>query len=103
VDQLNRLASSRIITDDDWEEFKRLYTQVYPSFFIRLKEKFPSITQAELRLAALLKLRLNNKEVASILAISADSVKKSRQRLRKRFGIPDERTALETFVEQVVL
>jgi tetratricopeptide (TPR) repeat protein/DNA-binding CsgD family transcriptional regulator len=85
--KIGRLTGSRIVTEDDWEEFKKLYTNVYPEFFVRIKELYPSITQAEIRLAALIKLRLDSREIASMTGISADSVKKARQRLRKKMEL----------------
>ena len=98
IKKINELIASRIITDDDWEEFKQLYAKVYPSFFIRLKEKFPLMTQAELRLAALIRLKMTNREIAAMVGISADSVKKSRQRLRKKLGLSDEEEKLDEVI-----
>ncbi len=98
--KINKLITSRIITDDDWEEFKRLYIKVYPSFFVRMMEHFPGITQAELRLAALIKLKLTGKEIASMIGISIDSVKKARQRLRKKMEIETDAN-LEEYVQDL--
>ena len=90
IEQLNKLSLSRIITDDDWEEFKVRFSEVFPQFMTRMKKRFTGITAAELRLAALITLQLNSKEIASILGISSDSVKKSRQRLRKKMALQSE-------------
>ena len=90
IEELNALSLSRIVTDDDWEEFKVRYNKVFPYFMFRMKESHPSITPAELRLAALIRLKLTSREIASILGISADSVKKARQRLRKKLDLEAE-------------
>lgn len=90
VAALNRLSGARIVTDDDWEAFKQLFTRVYPRFMIRLKEQFAGITPAELRLAALITLQLSTREIASMLGISSESVKKARQRLRKKLDLTAE-------------
>jgi tetratricopeptide (TPR) repeat protein/DNA-binding CsgD family transcriptional regulator len=100
IAQINHLAAARIITSDDWEEFKRRFTQVYPSFFMRLRERVAGITQAELRLSALIRLGLNNKEMSGVLAISADSVKKARQRLRKKMSMSGETADLENIISR---
>ena len=81
------LSRQTILTEDDWMKFKSLFEKIYPGFFIKLKEKFPDITIAEQRMAALTRLQLTTKQIASILGISIDSVHKSRQRLRQRFQI----------------
>ena len=58
-----------------------------PFIFKTLKEKFPDITLAEQRMAALIRLNLTTRQIASMLGISVDSVHKSRQRLRHRFQV----------------
>ena len=90
IGELNALSRSRIVTDDDWEEFKVRYNKVFPGFMFRMKEKHPAITPAELRLAALIRLKLSSREIAAVLGISADSVKKARQRLRKKLHLETE-------------
>jgi DNA-directed RNA polymerase specialized sigma24 family protein len=99
VEALNRLTASRIVTDEDWDEFKQLYTRVYPRFMLRMKELFPAITQAELRLAALITLQLSSKEIAAMLGISTESVKKARQRLRKKMELTTEQDLDETLTK----
>ena len=84
---ISELSQQTILTEDDWNKFKSLFEKIYPGFFIKLKEKFPDITLAEQRMAALIRLRLTTKQIASILGISIDSVHKSRQRLRQRFHV----------------
>jgi DNA-binding CsgD family transcriptional regulator len=54
---------------------------------MKLKDSFPDITSAEQRMAALTRLRLTTRQIASMLGISVDSVHKSRQRLRQRLNL----------------
>ncbi|MEZ5012275.1 MAG: LuxR C-terminal-related transcriptional regulator [Bacteroidales bacterium] len=56
-------------------------------FFIRLKEKFPDLSEKEKRLAAYIRLNLSTKDVASLLNIAPKSVEINRYRLRKKLGI----------------
>jgi tetratricopeptide (TPR) repeat protein len=90
TERLNQLLQSTILTDHDWVDFRNMFEKVYPGFFARLREKMPDLTPADTRLLALTKLNLSSKEMASILGISADSIKKSRQRLRRRLNLPEE-------------
>jgi tetratricopeptide (TPR) repeat protein len=89
VDSLSQILStnSSILTEDDWDRFKILYEQVHPGFFADLRLKFPALSAAETRLCALLKLNLPTREIANMLAISADSVNKARYRLRKKLEL----------------
>lgn len=84
---LNDLQSFSLLTENDWIEFKRLFEKLNPGFFEFFQDKFPEITAAEIRLAALIKLNLSNLEMARTLAISPDSVRKTNLRLRKKLGI----------------
>jgi len=48
------------------------------------------VTKNELRFMALLKMNMSSKEIATILNISPDGIKKARQRLRKKMSLtPD--------------
>lgn len=94
---LQRLQEATILTEEDWQGFKKLFTRVHPSFFMQLHEKFPSLTQAETRILALSKLGLSVKEKANMLGISPDSVRRTQQRLNKKLGL----TEAEIFNELV--
>jgi len=93
----NEVLNTTILTEDDWEKFKKTFEAVYPLFFANLRFRFPEITSSELRLSALIKLSLSMKEAANTLGISEQSVKKSRNRLRKRFELSEE-DSLEKFI-----
>jgi hypothetical protein len=94
---ISELGRQTILTEEDWNRFRSLFETIYPGFFIKLKDKFPDITVAEQRMAALTRLHLTTKQIASMLGISVDSVHKSRQRLRQRFQV-----GIETNLDEVV-
>ena len=87
---LNRIAflvKSGLKTEDDWQLFKQYFEMVNKDFFVKLKSNYPSLSQSELKLSALIKLKFNIKESATLLNISPDSVKTARHVLRKKFGL----------------
>ena len=96
----SELSRQTILTEEDWEKFKTLFEKIYPGFFLKLKEMVPDITVAEKRMAALIRLHLNTKQMASMLGISTDSVYKIRQRFRKRLQLDDE-LATETYLTKI--
>lgn len=98
-DLLHTLSNLTILTEADWEKFKNLFEQLYPCFFVNLKERIPDISIAESRMAALSKLNFSTTQVASVLGISQNSVYKSRQRLRQRMGSVSETELLQVLVE----
>jgi tetratricopeptide (TPR) repeat protein len=87
----------RILTDEDWEEFKDLFNSVHAGMLDRLLSSYENLSLAEQRLFLLMKLELSTKEIANILGVSPDSVKKGRYRLKKKIGIEDA-TSLQVFV-----
>jgi tetratricopeptide (TPR) repeat protein len=100
VDTLNRLHESTILTDDEWENFRKMFEKVHGGYLDRLKEKLPGLSPAETRFLALSKLKLNNKEMAGTLGISTDAVRMSRHRLRKKLNLPEEST-IDELVEEL--
>lgn len=87
---LAQLEQSILLTDEQWERFKELFEKVHKGFFTRLRIKMPDLSPAEIRLAALSKLNLSNKEMAAMLGISADAIRMNKHRLRKKLNLNDE-------------
>ena len=76
--------------DDNWEEFTLQFTATNPSFYAQLTARHADLTKNELRLAALLRMGMDNKAIASMLHVSDEGVKKARYRLRKKLGMSSE-------------
>lgn len=90
IEKLEYLNKATILTEEDWNKFRLLFEQVYGGFFKRLKEKLLDLTQAEIRLVCLTKLNIGTKQMAGILGVSFDTIKKSRHRLRRKLGLSEE-------------
>ncbi|GAB2701763.1 hypothetical protein GCM10027037_28950 [Mucilaginibacter koreensis] len=88
--QLAQLMQVHLMTDESWEEFKRIFSGVHRTFFYNLRKQFPHLTATDTRLMALIKLNLNGREMAGMLGITPDGVKKARQRLRKKININND-------------
>lgn len=73
--------------DVGWGTFRQAFEQVYPSFFTRLKERHPVLTDYDVRLCAYIVAGADNKQISMLLNILPESLKKSRTRLRKKLGI----------------
>jgi DNA-binding CsgD family transcriptional regulator len=84
------LYNQRILTVEDWASFKIYFENAYPGYIKRLRMSHPDLTEAEERLFLFIKLNLTNKEAAAILGISAETIKKTRTRLRKRLNLSEE-------------
>lgn len=84
VEVLEQLKKKTILTEDDWSEFKKLFDKVYPDFINDLYKTNAEITHAEVRLLALSKLNLRDQEMANMLGISIDAIRKARYRFKKK-------------------
>lgn len=96
-EQLGQLYQLKILTEDDWHQFKILFDKVYPGFISMLRERYPDLAPAEERQCLLIKLKISNKESAAMLGISSEGIKKNRYRLKKRFDL-SEQDDLDGFV-----
>lgn len=94
------LQNQSILTENDWLRFKEMFEKANPGFINQLQLAAPGITTAELRLAALLRLNLGNKHIASMLGIGTDAVRKTKSRLRQRLQITVE-DGLEDYIKSV--
>ena len=84
---IKEITNQAILTEEDWSKFKILFEKIHPRFFSQLKQKVNDITIAEQRMAALIRLQLQPKQISSLLGISLNSVYKTKQRLRHRFNL----------------
>ncbi len=88
--QIIRTINFDLQDDNNWENFSKYFQQVHKGFNSNVKQKFPEVTSNELRLMSLLKMNLSSKEIANILNISQEGIKKARYRLRKKLNITTE-------------
>jgi len=85
-EELKILLQSHLITEEKWQEFKLLIVKEFPNLLQDIQSRFRDITESNLRVIVLMKLGLNNKEVANVLGVTPDAIKKSMQRLKKKLG-----------------
>ncbi len=84
----------------DLEEFQEKVEITYDEFFTKLKLKFPTLTNNEKRLCALLRLNLSTKEIASLNNTSVKAVEMSRYRLRMKCNI-DNKQSLPEYLNNI--
>lgn len=97
---LETLQSFRLLTDEDLIDYKRLFDKLHPNFTTELSKSFPEISNAELRLATLIKLNFTNMEMSRALGISNDSVRKTNLRLRKKLQL-ESTEALTEYIQNI--
>jgi len=84
-----------------WEEFELRFQQVHKEFYNNLQNKYPELTMADRKLAALLRLDMTTKEISSITGQSLKGVDVARSRLRKKLGINNQDVNLASFLLKI--
>jgi DNA-binding response OmpR family regulator/DNA-binding CsgD family transcriptional regulator len=85
--KIERIGSRK----DNWRIFQLKFNQVYPDFIARITRQYPKLTQLELTIISTILFNLNSNQIASMLNISPESVRKSRYRLKKKLKLePNE-------------
>lgn len=81
------------------QEFSALFERVHPEFIAKLNALGCELTEREKRLCALIKVNMDNREIAAVMNIEAGSVKTARYRLRKKLDLSPE-TSLNAFIHR---
>lgn len=69
----------------DWAQFMVEFEALYPGFFNKLERLPIKLSKNDYRVAALMKLKLSNKEMTEVLHISLSGVKAAKNRFRAKF------------------
>ncbi|WP_413511915.1 hypothetical protein [Myroides odoratus] len=83
--KLEQTISSHLMTDESWLVFKKTFQTEQSDYYTNLMHQFPELTDSNLRVILLQKLNLTNQETANILGITIEAVKKTKQRLKKKY------------------
>ena len=80
----NKLKTTKYIDDQLWQEIKEKIDLLFDNYTKRLYHQRPSLTDGDIQICCLIKLRFSNGDIANMLAISPTSVSKRKLRLKER-------------------
>jgi tetratricopeptide (TPR) repeat protein len=92
-------TESRILTRENWLEFKKLFSASFPGFLENIPKKFPQLTEGEIRYCCLLRLNLKVKDIALILGVNENSAYRNRSRLLSKTDLPDDKALLDILLQ----
>ena len=79
---------NRAIKDkDEWKVFETNFNELHEDFFKDLLDKYPNLSNKDLKLCSYLKMNLTSKEIAPLIGISVRGVEVHRYRLRKKMDL----------------
>lgn len=90
IKSLLKLLDETERNDNDWSQFALHFDQVHNNFLSTLKQKFPNLSQNDLKMSAYLKMNLSSKEIAQLMGITIRGVEVGRYRLRKKLSLSSE-------------
>jgi DNA-binding CsgD family transcriptional regulator len=90
IRRIIKIINEQLDTIDDWEQFSEYFDKSNNDFLRKLKENYPTLTAADLKLCAYLRLNLSTKAIADLLNLSIRGVESSRYRLRKKLSLSNE-------------
>lgn len=97
---LKSLINDSLQSEDEWEMFKIHFEKVHPDFFFTLKNKYPTLTETELKYCAYIRIGMSAKQIALMLSVRPSTVIKSRYRVRKKFNLLNEES-LDELLRQI--
>ncbi len=88
-----------VLSDNDWTELEVFLDSVEDLFVSRLKKEHPNLSNADVRLMMLLRLKLSQKTLASIYCVSEKAIKQKLFLYKDKVGIKNEHFSLRNYIE----
>lgn len=82
----NLIKAPKYVDAVEWKEIEEAINSIFDHFTERLWRKLPALTEYEIHLCCLIKLDMNNTNMATVLGISPASVSKQKYRLKERIA-----------------
>lgn len=70
------------MSDEDWKTIFTHADAVFDNFTVRLRRQFPALNEEDIRYCCMVRMHLSQAEIASVVCLEKDSVKKRLKRIR---------------------
>lgn len=77
---------------NEWDIFSEHFVEVHPSFFKKLTNIAPELSEENLKMCAYIKMGISNTEIANYMNILHASVKRAQLRIKKKLNLPENKT-----------
>lgn len=93
----------KYIQDEQWPAILKTVNVLYRNFTVRLHKEFPALTDSDLQICCLIKLKFTTSFIATLTGVSPASATKRKQRIKERMnqqhpGLWNEDISLETYI-----
>lgn len=94
-----KTIQSHMTADQNWELLERQIHELSADFREKMLNKHPHLTANDFKLLTYLKLKLPQREIAALMNITEDSVRKQKYRFRKKLNLNGE--DLESYLNSI--
>lgn len=89
------------LTENEWREIRVVLDSNYDHFTTRLKQKFPTLSIADINFCCLIKINVSLHDMSNIYCISRNSVSKKKLRMKEKLGITsNEGISLDEYLQK---
>lgn len=103
VEKLNSIKTGTgkhvVLTEKDWKEIAAFLDSTENMFVTRLKTRFPNLSEGDLHLMMLLRLKMPQKVLASLYCITEKAVKQKLFLYKEKVGINGQNISLREYIE----
>lgn len=103
VEKLNSIKTGTgkhvVLTEKDWKEIVAFLDSTENMFVTRLKTRFPNLSEGDLHLMMLLRLKMPQKVLASLYSITEKAVKQKLFLYKEKVGINGQNISLREYIE----
>jgi DNA-binding CsgD family transcriptional regulator len=90
IEVLNQIKSSIKMLLNDSEEsdlFNQRFSNLHKEFYSNLQATHPELSKNELKFCAYLRIQLSSSQIANIMNVTSEAVRKTRYRVRKKMNL----------------
>jgi len=97
VKQILSTIKAQLSDDRETDLFNQQFSALHKEFFANLTLAHPDLTKTELKFCAYLRVQLSSSQIANIMNVTSEAIRKTRYRIRKKMNLPVE-ASLESYI-----
>lgn len=97
--QIDTVIKSHTSSREELRQFIEMFEKAHPHFLSNVKERYPDLSDSQMKLAMYVYIGMTNKQIATYLNIRTESVKQARWRLRIKMGLKTDDSLEDTLRE----
>jgi len=95
--QIVSSIKSQVRDSGELDQFNEKFSSLHQEFYVNLKSRHPDLTKTELKFCAYLKINLSGNQIANILNVTNEAIRKTRYRIRKKMDLSSDES-LEHYI-----